>query len=204
MKDWWKIAFSVACSLLGAGLIILISSRPRGQPISLLPPPTPAPIVVHVVGAVAQPGVYSFPPESRVQDAVRAAGGPSSEADLQALNLADFLQDGSRLFIPTLPPVLPAEGTNPIEKAPPTSEPSRGGETVPIEPGPDHLININTATQTELESLPGIGPVLAQRIIAYREANGSFKTIQDIIKVSGIASKTFELIKNLITVEPSS
>jgi competence protein ComEA len=195
MKDWWKIPFGVVCGLLGVGVILLVSSQPRGQPITLVPPPTPIPIVVHITGAVIHPGVYTLPPGSRVQDAIQAAGGASQDADLEAVNLAGFLEDGSRLSIPRIQPIPPTE------EVPPTPGSSRGGNEAPLFPSSDNPININTANQAELESLPGIGPVYAQRIIAYREANGPFTTIEDIIKVSGIGQSTFELIMELITVE---
>jgi competence protein ComEA len=195
MKDWWKIAFSVVCSFLGVGIILLVTSQPRGEPITLLPPPTPAPITIHITGAVVNPGVYSFPPNSRIQDAIQAAGGSTQDADLETVNLASFLEDGIRIEIPKVRPVLPTiEATQ-------TALPSRGGSEAPFSPDPDHPVNINTADQAELESLPGIGPVLAQRIIAYREANGLFTTIEEIIEVDGIGQSTYELIKDLITVD---
>jgi len=195
MKDWWKIAFGVVCGLLGAGIILLVSSPPQGQPISLNPFPSPAPIIIYVTGAVNQPGVYSLPPESRVQDAILAAGGTAQDADLQALNLATLLTDGCQVLVPTLPPYQPNNG------ATSTPIPSRGGNEDLLIPSSEHPININTASHAELESLPGIGPYLAQQIISYREANGPFTSIEDIIDVYGIGQSTFELIKDLITVE---
>jgi competence protein ComEA len=195
MKDWWKIAFSVVCSFLGVGVILLVSSQPRGQPITLIPPPTPVPILVYITGAVVHPGVYSLSPDSRVQDAIQAAGGASPEADLESINLADFLEDGSRLSIPKI------QHISTPEEAPLTPATSRGGNETPILPDPGQLININTANKSELESLPGIGPVLAQRIIDYREANGPFASIEDILDVFGIGQSTFDMIKVLIKVE---
>ncbi|MEJ2348723.1 MAG: SLBB domain-containing protein [Anaerolineales bacterium] len=90
MKTWWGIAFGVLCGLFGAGILLLASRQPRGEPIQLRPPPTPPPVIVHVTGAVAQPGVYTLASESRVEDAVQAAGGVSPQADVQSLNLAAF------------------------------------------------------------------------------------------------------------------
>lgn len=100
MNDWWKVAFGVVCGLLGAGVILLVGSQPRGEPVILSAPMTPGPIVVHVDGAVAKPGVYSLPAGSRVLDAVLAAGDLLPEADTQALNLAAPLQDGEHLLVP--------------------------------------------------------------------------------------------------------
>jgi competence protein ComEA len=187
MKDWWKFAIGAVFTLLSVAVIWLVSSQPRGQAITLLPAPTPAPLVVHVAGAVVHPGVYQLPAGSRVQDAIQAAGGLLPEADTQALNLAALLQDGEQISIPFVQPTLPALEAPP--RAAPLPTPQAG-----------KLININTATQAELESLPGIGPSLAQQIIAYRKANGPFATIEDIIDVPGIGPKTFEKIKGLITV----
>ena len=187
MKNWWVLVIGVVFGLLGAAVIWVVSSPPRDQAIMLLPPSTPAPLVVHVTGAVAQPGVYQLPASSRVQDAIQAAGGLLPEADAPALNLAAFLQDGEQISVLAVQPTLPALEP-PARSAPlPTAQAGK-------------LININTATQAELESLPGIGPALAQQIIAYRKAHGPFATIEDIIDVPGIGPKTFEKIKDLITV----
>ncbi len=188
MKDAWKIVFGLVCGLLAAGLVLLASQAPRGQPINLLPPPTAAPLVVHVEGAVAQPGVYTLPAGSRVQDAIKVAGGMLKEADTRALNLAAPLQDGIRVLLPTIPPPTPTPDPN---------APRSGKTPTPVIVYP---ININTATQAELESLPGIGPVTAQEIIAYREAHGPFTSIEQIMDVEGIGPKTFEEIQDLITV----
>jgi competence protein ComEA len=190
MKSGWLIAFSVVLTLLATGSAVLITRQPRGQPITLLPPPTPAPLQVYVVGAVAAPGVYSLPAGSRVKEAVEAAGGALPEANLQAINLAALLEDGAKVSIPSTL----------IHTDEPPLPPSRASGTMPPSEK-SGLININTATQAELESLPGIGSVIAQRIIAYRQANGPFSKIEDLLNVPDIGPKTFENIKNLITVE---
>ena len=189
MKDWWKIAFAVACSLLAAGVIYLSGSQPRGQPITLLDPPTPSPLQVHVSGAVSQPQVYSLPIGSRVNDAIAAAGGLSPGANPDAINLADILEDGQRVYVPYIPTPMPTLAPG-----------APRGATLPT-PDSVHPININTAGQAELETLPGIGPVTAQKIIAYREEHGPFARIEDIEKVDGIGPKTFEDIQDLITVD---
>jgi competence protein ComEA len=189
MKELWKVAFSVVCGLLAAAIILVASSPPRGGAITLLPPPTPEPIQVHVVGAVIQPGVYSLPPKSRVQDAIQAADGMLPEAYSQTINLAAFVQDGARVLVP-YKPTATLEGI-------PKNEPPTGS----LPPDISHPININTATPGELESLPQIGPVTAAKIIEYRETHGPFNTIEEIQNVSGIGPKTFDRIKDLITVE---
>jgi len=189
VKAILKIAYGIVCGLLSAGLIYLISSQPRGEPIKLNPPPTSAPLVVYVTGAVNHPGVYKLSQDSRVQDAIIEAGGLSVDADPQNLNLAAFLKDGSRVLVPTLYSVIPTQDI------PETA--SLGKRSSDI----DYMININTATQEELESLPYIGTEYAQRIIAYREAYGTFATIEAIQEVYGIGPKTFENIKDLITIK---
>jgi len=196
MKNWWAVALGVVFGVLASGVILLASQPPRGHPIELLPPPTPVPIQVHVSGAVQNPGVYALPPGSRVQDAIEAAGGLTENADLSELNLAAPLEDGSLIRIPARQPTAtpaPKSPSAPQVTSPPAVEsPPTEGETT--------LININTATQEELETLSGIGPVTAQKIIAYREENGPFTTIEEIQKVSGIGPVTFEKIKDFITV----
>ncbi len=199
MKEWWRLAFGIVIGFLGAGLILLLSRPPRGQPIALLPPPTPAPLVVDVAGAVSNPGVYNLPPGSRLQDAIQAAGGLLPAADGQAINLAAVLQDGGKVLVPFQRPT-------PVPGIPLTLEnpPSRN-ETVPeatAAPVVDaaHPLNLNNATLAELDLLPGIGPVTAQKILDYRSTNGPFTTIEDLMKVSGIGQKTFDKLKGLITV----
>jgi len=188
MSDWLKMAFTAVCCLLGAGLIILISSKPRGNPVTLYPPPTEAPLIIHIVGAVAHPGVYSLPPESRLQDAITAAGGLIAEADVEYLNLAAFVQDGVQVIVPTKKLKNEASPTLPVSVR-------QSGEI--------SLVNINQASQAELEALPAIGEVYAQNIITYRMTNGPFLKIEDILNVDGIGIKAYERIKNLITISDS-
>jgi competence protein ComEA len=140
-----------------------------------------------VSGAVNQSGVYSLPPDSIVQDAITAAGGTAADADLNRVNLAQVLHDGDQIHVPRIGEV-------------PTSAPvdSDGGNDPVVPSGP---ININTATQAEFESLPGIGPAIAQRIIDYRETNGPFTSIDQLQNVSGIGPAIFDQIKDLVTVE---
>lgn len=193
MKNWWGVALGVVCGLLGAGAIWLASSPPRGNPIQLLPPPTPAPIQVHVTGEVIEPGVCLLPVGSRVQDAIQAAGGFSDEAN-EELNLAAVLQDGDRVQVASTIQAQEAPGSESTLGAPANAagqQPSSGLVRV---------VNINTASQAELETLSGIGPVTALKIIDYREANGLFIGIEDIQKVSGIGPVTFEKFKEQITV----
>lgn len=191
----WSIGFTIIIGLLALGVLSLVSSQPRGEPISLSPPPTPLPLVVHVSGAVTLPGVYTLPIGSRVKDAIEAAGGLLPEADSRNLNLAALLQDGELIWIPATPQA------NPTAVAP-NKTPNDNNDQTSI-PAPTGLININTATQEELDTLPGIGPVKAQNIIDYRNSNGPFYTIEAIQDVNGIGPVTYENLKELITVQAS-
>jgi competence protein ComEA len=180
----WTLIYGVVCGLLGAGILFLVTRPTQGKPIQILPAPTRAPIQVHVAGAVGNPGVYSLQPGSRVQDAIDASGGLLPGANSEMINLAGLLEDGERVFVPTLAPTAaPGEAVLPER-------------SITIQ----FPININTATLADLESLPEIGPVTAGNILAYREQNGPFASVEDIEKVSGIGPKTFEKIKDLITV----
>lgn len=183
----WQISFGILIGLLAAGVIALLASPPRGKAIPLSPPPSPQPLTVQLSGAVLRPGVYSLPPGSRLQDGIQAAGGLSPDADASTLNLAAPLQDGARVHVPALSST---STDNPATRS------SSLPETVPAEA----LININTASLSELESLPGIGPTLAQRIIDYRQANGPFAAIEAIQDVPGIGLGKFEQIRGLISV----
>jgi len=198
MKTWWGIALGILCGLLGAAVIQLASSQPRGSAVQLQPPPTPLPILVHVTGAVTQPGVYALPGNCRVRDAVEAAGGTVMGADTGVLNLAAFLQDGAQLWIPYKTRVGNSHQIDPQKDQHPDSEPVHSATFSSAAP-----INLNTATQAELESLPGIGPVIAQRIIAYRVESGLFLRPEDVQNVPGIGPAIFEKIKDSITVNTS-
>jgi len=180
--------FGVLVGLLSAGLILLVS-RPRpGRAILLRPPPTPAPIVVNVDGAVMIPGVYELPVKSRVDDAVLAAGGFAENASPGSVNLAASLEDGAHIYIPAAIPVV----NNSSEITGSALGLSESGEIIP-------LININQASLELLISLPGIGPVTAEKIITYREEQ-VFTRVEEIQKVPGIGPATFDQIKIYLTV----
>ncbi len=169
--------------LLAAGFVLLLVAEPRGQPVTLGPPPSPAPIRVHVTGAVQEPGVCVLPLGAIVQDAIEAAGGALPEARLEALNLAAPLADGEQVNVPGGPEA--------------TSPPSATGSPTP---GAGR-ISVNTASVAELDLLPGIGPALAQNIIDYREGHGPFLVPEDLLDVPGIGPAKLDLIRDLITFE---
>lgn len=191
MKNVLYVLLGVMAGFLLAGVLIFVSRAPAGEPITLLPAPTKVPVAVHVIGAVPRPGLYEFADGARVQDAIDAAGGLLASANVDAVNLAALLVDGEQLNIPY------SDGAAPTE--PPTALELPGSPTETTSENTD-LININTASLEELDSLPGIGPTTAQRIIDYRTENGPFTTIDQIMDVSGIGPATYDEIKNLITV----
>jgi competence protein ComEA len=148
--------------------------------------PTPAPIVVFVSGEVLSPGVYTLPPESRVVDAIEAAGGLTTDADASAVNQAIILEDGMQIHVPEI-----GEVATPL---PLSGDDSSGAES-------SGKININTATPEELDTLPGIGPALAEAIIRHRETNGVFESVEQLVDVPGIGDATLAEIRELVTVE---
>jgi competence protein ComEA len=145
-------------------------------------------VTVHVAGAVVAPGVMELPDGSRVIDAVEAAGGGVPEADLDRMNLAAKLVDGQRILVQRVgDPAAPAEPGSAAgggEGAAPTSEP----------------VNLNTATQEQLETLPGIGPVLAEAVITERDRKGGFRSVNELRDVRGIGDKRFADLEPLVTV----
>lgn len=135
-------------------------------------------IVVHIAGAVNRPGVYVLPSGSRVYEAIQKAGGETGEADIDSLNLARIVKDGEKIYLP------------------------KKGETVKNsgeETG--RKLNLNSASLEELEELPGIGEELAKRIVDYREKNGPFTSIEEVMNVTGIGRKKFESIKDKVCVK---
>jgi competence protein ComEA len=155
------------------------------QPTSLpTPKPTAAPVHCHVIGAVRTPGVYTLPPGALVQDAILVAGGPSDDADLERLNLATVVQDQEQIVVPKRSAALKFDAPGNIV----------GSD--------DGLVNVNTADGERLETLPRIGPVLAERIIDYRDQHGPFAAVDDLILVKGIGEATLEQLRPLITVGP--
>lgn len=142
---------------------------------------------MHVAGAVRDPGVYTLPAGARVVDAIRAAGGERDEGAAWVLNLAARVLDGDRIYVPTRQEVAGSgAGTNWQQASPVAS-----GGTGPLRP-----VDINHASVQELDTVPGIGPALAQRIVAFRKANGPFARVEDLTRVPGIGPKTLESMKD--------
>ncbi|MHA7305175.1 helix-hairpin-helix domain-containing protein [Arthrobacter sp. TMN-49] len=145
-------------------------------------------LLVHVAGAVKNPGVYPLPAGSRIFQAVAAAGGALPAAELQALNLAAQISDGAQILVPT-------KGQPPGAAA----TPSPGGGPPGQTPAAGALINLNTASAADFDTLPGIGPVLAERIVAWRTDHGPFASVDALDAVSGIGAKLLANIRDLVT-----
>ena len=185
----------VALSLVGVAIaggagLWYVRSLPRpiesvevSQPVPG-PTPTPAPLFVHVAGWVRNPGVYELQTGERVIDAIERAGGPRQGADLNALNLAALVADAQQVFVPR-------RTAAPAGAAGQTTSPGGVGS---------QKINLNLATAEDLETLPGIGEVLAQRIIEHRESNGPFTTVDELQEVSGIGEQRLADIRDQVTV----
>ena len=149
-------------------------------------------ILVHISGCVKENKVVSLPVGSRINDAIEAAGGLTDEADLTNINLAYILEDGEKIYVPK-------KGENNIDNN--TLEQTRTTSSTNTSLNKNLKININKASQSELETLPGIGASIALKIINYRNEHGNFSSIEDIKKISGIGNSKFEEIKNYIIIK---
>lgn len=156
------------------------------------PPAAGSELVVHVSGAVAAPGVVQLPAGARVDDALQAAGGPTDDADLSAVNLARPVGDGEQIHLPV--PGEEPRAADPAAAGPGASE--AGDAPAAATPG---VIDLNTASAAELEELPGVGPAIAQRIVEHREKNGPFTSVDGLLEVSGIGPSTLEEIRDRAT-----
>ncbi|RME78104.1 MAG: ComEA family DNA-binding protein, partial [Chloroflexi bacterium] len=169
---------------------IEIIDAPTPPPPTPTATPTPAPVRVYVTGAVAHADVYVLPAGSIVKDAVEAAGGFTPNADPVQINLALELQDQQHIHVPAV-----GEAPLPVVNQMPSGD-SPGNSVNPSD-GP---VNLNTATLEELDTLPGIGPAIARRIIEYREQVGGFASVEEITQVKGIGEATLAKIRDRITV----
>ena len=174
----------VLTGLLASGLLYVLVSKPRGVPVRLLPPPTSRPVYVHVVGAVKTPGVYQLPRGAIVQDAIEAAGGPATQANLAGINLASGVSDSQQVYVPSI-----GETPQAVTRGSPAGQSMN-----------EARLSLNTATAPELERLPGIGPSLAKAIVEYRESHGPFQQAEDLLNVPGIGPAKMAQIEDLITV----
>ncbi len=191
MLDWLERNRSalapalVVLVVVAAAVALMLPRRPALQVVSPSYPIAPPPIKVHVVGAVVAPAVYQLAADARVVDALEAAGGPTESADLSALNLAMPLRDGQQLVIPHGSSRPPAAGA--------TALPSSGATT-------SGKLDLNSATRRQLEDLPGIGPVTAQRILDYKDKNGRIVAVEELKDAKLVNSSTYEKIKDMVEV----
>ena len=152
------------------------------------------PIIVHIAGAIKKPGVYQLKENNRIIDAIQMAGGATEDANLDAINLAAFIHDSQKIIVPFV--TLHDPDKNDKNSVFITAETPYSSNSIQS----SKEININIVDAAALQCLPGIGPVLAERIIDYRQKNGLFGTIDNIKEVSGIGDKKFEGIKDLICI----
>lgn len=198
------------------------------SPVQPAAPPS-AKYYVHVAGAVHKPSLYLLSPGSRVIQAIKAAGGATSKADLDAINLAEKVKDGEKVYVPiktTAPTVMLAQPGNEIghesvdpssplsasndsasspsataAKAMKSAKPGRSGAAAKLTSPSQGQVNINTATAGQLQRLPGIGPAMAARILAYRQQAGGFQKIEELQEVTGIGPKKYAKIAPLVKVQ---
>jgi competence protein ComEA len=192
--------------LVVLGVALFLSRQPASQPIEILPPPTlqptqtplpsptPGPLRVDVAGAVRTPGVYTLPAASIIADAITAAGGPSDDADLDRVNKAVPLSDGMQVYVPHEAEVAAPQPVEPVPAKAAAVSLTGTGASGASDPGA--RVDLNTATLAELDTLPGVGPATAQRIIDGRP----YGVIEDLMRVKGIGQATFDKLKERITV----
>jgi competence protein ComEA len=183
--DRRRMAIAAVVAFVVLALVGRVLLRSESPPV---PPPvrpatpthtaTAAPVFVHVVGAVRRPGLYRLPDGARVDDALRRAGGPTRRAQLELVNLAARIADGEQVVVP------------------------RRGSAVAVAPGgsaePAGPVHLNTATLDQLDTLPGVGPVTAQKILDYRQQHGAFGSVDELDAVSGIGPARLEQLRGLV------
>lgn len=156
---------------------------------------TPATVIVYVAGAVTTPGVYDLTGPARVRDAIGAAGGLLSTADVDALNLAALVRDGDRVYVPAVGQAVPA-----VVAPSGGSDASSGSMLADGSGKPVGPVDLNRATVEQLDALPGVGPSTAAAIIAYRDLNGPFAAVDDLLRVRGIGPSKLDAIRTMVTV----
>jgi competence protein ComEA len=190
----WRTGLAAAVALVVAALAAaVVGHLLRGggveRPVVPLSTATTAPVAsgdvlyVHVLGAVHRPGLYALDAGDRVVDAIAAAGGTTDAADPAGVNLARFVSDGEQLLVPA------------VGEAPPDGAPGSASG-----PGSGDLVDLNTAEEATLDELPGIGPALADRIVAWRDEHGRFASVDDLLEVSGIGESVLERLRDLVRV----
>ena len=197
VTGWWVFAgrphaVTIPPPAVGSGVPAPVAAVPTSStPVAAGPTSTSAQVVVDVVGKVRHPGVYRLALGSRVDDVLRAAGGPLPGVDLNSLNLARKVADGEQIAVGVPAASLMPAGPGGLGGSSGPGGPAASGS------GP---IDLNTATPEQLDALPGVGPVLAQRIVDWRTAHGRFDSVDQLRQVSGIGPSKFDDIRALVTV----
>ena len=187
-RDVWAVAAIIVALVLGALVLKWRTPEPRIAPparASTAEMARPTMVIVHVAGAVKSPGVYELEEGERVSDAIEAAGGPRRGADLGALNLAEVVADGTKVEVAR-------KGATPVA-GPTPAAPTTPGAILAA------TVDINTADQMALETIPGIGPVKAAAILQFRTEQGSFTSVEQLLEVTGIGPATLEAIRPYVT-----
>ncbi len=212
---------------VSASPVTAAPAPPMGSP-AAAPPPAPAPepkYYVHVAGAVKNPSLYLLPAGSRVMQAIKAAGGPTAEADLDSVNLAEKVKDGEKVYVPNkatpaqtamLVPPGNSLGHDSADAAstpagpppaPVTATPAKvakgsgAGKAAKLSSPSQGQVDINTASADQLQRLPGIGPAMAARVLAYRQQAGGFQKIEELQEISGIGPKKYAKIAPLVRLD---
>lgn len=203
MANWWeRLRVPIAILVIvGLGMVVAAKLQPGasvtgsptpGKSASPSPPTPPAVILVHVAGAVRSPGVYALTPDKRVKDAIAAAGGPVEGAEPHRLNQAAILKDGEQIVVPRAGEAAPPP--------PATATPARAGPSGAA-PSATAVIDLNRASAADLEALPGIGRVTADKIVKYREANGPFTSVDQLREQKLVGASTLDKIRGQIVVK---
>lgn len=199
--SWWPL---VSYALVSLGLLASVAgigywagrhSRPPPLGFAVPTATPPAPVTAYIAGEVAEPGVYTLAPTARVIDLVVAAGGLLPDADHAAFNLAGKITDGQRVIVPAVRPSRNFPAPAPADQA----VPGGPAQAIQAATGPGQPINLNTATPADLASLPRIGPVTAAAIVEWRDHNGGFKSVDDLLMVKGIGQATLEALRAYVT-----
>ena len=180
----------------GEPLVLAAASPSPASPAAAASPSAAADVVVYVCGAVKSPGVVRVPAGARVADALALAGGPEARAELDGVNLAAKVVDGQQIVVPERGATVAGSSAGAASASASGSASAAGGSAT----APGAPVNINTASLEELDTLDGVGPATAQKIIDYRLTSGPFKVVDDIKNVSGIGDAKFAAMKDSITV----
>jgi competence protein ComEA len=199
---------AVLVGLLLLSLNRLHSSGSGGSGVTVVTPAqsaeTSGPVVVHLIGAVVHPGLYTLTSGSRVADLINQSGGFTADADQSSVNLAAVLQDGEQIKVGVQLPPQPTATVTQSPAPPLVAQPTATPEPVPGPPPAKpptptiQVISLNQATKEQLETLPGIGPQLSARILYYRHEHGAFKNVEDLARVEGIGPTRLEAIRPLV------